>query len=77
MTGKNDPRYDRPNPKHRAHEAACLPSRPVHAVGFLTLILAVVRMKLKAVRATFNYSGPSSAVTDQKARRHSSRRVFL
>jgi hypothetical protein len=41
------------------------------------LILAVVRMKLKAVRATINYSGPSSAVTDQKARRHSSRRVFL
>jgi hypothetical protein len=35
-----------------------------HAGGFLTIILAVVRMKLKAVRATFKHSGPpSSAVT--------------
>jgi hypothetical protein len=33
-----------------------------HAGGFLTIILAVAKMKLKAVLATFKYSGPSSAV---------------
>jgi hypothetical protein len=32
--------------------------RMVHAGGFLTIILAAVRMKLKAVRVTFKYSGP-------------------
>jgi hypothetical protein len=32
MAGKKDPRDDRPNPKHRAHDAACLPVPPFTAL---------------------------------------------
>jgi hypothetical protein len=44
-------------------DRATSPGSPKLAVtrlrrGFLTIILAVVRMKLKAVRVTFKYSGP-------------------
>jgi hypothetical protein len=32
MAGKKDPRDDRPNPKHRAHDAACLSVPPFAAL---------------------------------------------
>ena len=32
MAGKKDPRDDRPNPKNRAHDAACLPDRSFTAL---------------------------------------------
>ena len=32
MAGKKDPRDDRPNPKHSAHDAACLPVPPFTAL---------------------------------------------